>query len=87
MIGVLLFSREAGRESSWAAVRGSREILVSGMSEGDRVLIRFKGNGHEETTFMAQDRDITFDVPEGVESIKAIHKEVGVSPDVCVDLR
>jgi len=87
MIGVLLFSREAGRESSWAAVRGSREILVSGMSEGDVVEILVKGNGYNGFSFLAANKDSTFKVPEGAESIKAVHKAVGVSPDVCVDMR
>lgn len=85
MIGVLLFSKST-RTSPWAAVRGSREVLVTGMSHGDLVKIMFKGNGHDETTFMAMNSDSKFSIPEGAEYLMADHVEAGVDPNVCVDM-
>ena len=85
MIGVLLFSKST-RTSPWAAVRGSREVLVTGMSEGDRVEIKFKGNGHDDTTLMAVGIDTKFGIPEGADYLMAEHTRVGVAPNVCVDM-
>jgi len=85
MIGVLLFSREKGRVSAWAAVRGSTEIRVSGMSEGDIVEIRAKTNG-SISHGIAADRNCEIEVPPGAEFIQAEHKEEGENPDVCVEL-
>lgn len=86
MIGVLLFSREKGRISAWAAVRGSTEIRVSGMSEGDTVKVRLKGNGYSGDSFFWTDKNISFDIPKGVTFIQAEHSEEGENPDVCVEL-
>ena len=85
MIGVLLCSNSE-RVSSWAAVRGSEEILVTGMSKGDLVEIELKGNGHDGAVFMAMNENSKFGIPEGATFIKATHRKVGVSPNVCVDM-
>ena len=86
MIGVLLFSREKGRVSAWAAVRGSTEIRVSGMSKGDEVEIRTKSNGLVgNPTFLAE-RDMSFEIPFGTEFVQAEHNKEGENPDVCVEL-
>jgi len=83
MIGVLLFSRSP-RTSSWAAVRGSKEILVSGTREGDLVRIRLKGNSHDGVEFMAMG-DSKFEIPDGTEQIQAQHEEAS-GGDVCVEM-
>ena len=42
MRGILLYSKKSGDRSSWAAVRGSKEVWISGMVGGDRVDIEYK---------------------------------------------
>ena len=80
MIGVLLFSKKES-VSSWAAVRGSKRVRISGMSKGDRVELEYDtGMGNSVT------QNDEFDLPEGIERLKATHVEVGENPDVCVDL-
>lgn len=84
MIGVLLFSRSP-RKSSWAAVRGSKEIRVTGMKEKDLVKIKLKGNGHEGVEFISMSDDCSFNIPDDVEAMMAEHVEASGS-DVCVEM-
>lgn len=84
MIGVLLFSKST-RTSPWAAVRGSREVLVTGMSQGDRVDIKARGNGTEWGLGVV-DVNTKISIPEDAEYLMADHVAVGVAPNVCVDM-
>lgn len=93
MSGILLYSKKAGDRSSWAAVRGSKEVWISGMVGGDRVDIEYKDADGEiitdevcaEGTGIVED-DKVLVIAEDTEFIRATHIDAGIGTNVCVDM-
>ena len=93
MSGILLYSKKKGDRSSWAAVRGSKEVWISGMVGGDRVDIEFKDIEGEiiidevcaEGTGIIED-DKVLVIAGDTKFIRATHIDAGKGTNVCVDM-
>lgn len=87
MISVLLYSRNLGM-TSWAAVRGSKVIRVTGMESGDLVKISLRGNGHDGVAFFFREKECEAMIPDGVTHVMAEHIKISEVEGlgVCVDL-
>jgi hypothetical protein len=84
MIAVLIESRKVG-SSSWIAVRHTKKIRLTGLCEGDLVVIRLKGPD-ARGEIVVKDNDSVVLIPPGYTAVQAEHIKTNGKNRISIDL-